>query len=193
MKIEKLPSGSYRVKKMYKGKTYTVIFDYKPTQKEAIEEMAKELGKMKEKSNGMTFSVAAQEYIESKRNVLSPSTIRGYDMIIRRIPPWFMEKNVHDITQMGVQREINALSKDHGAKSVRNHHGFISVVLGMFNPNLKTNTTLPQEVKNEPYIPSSEDVKKILDKAKGTAYEVPIILACYGLHRSEICAIREKM
>ena len=33
MKIEKLPSGSYRIRKMYKGKTYTVIFDYKPTQK----------------------------------------------------------------------------------------------------------------------------------------------------------------
>ena len=30
MKIEKLPSGSYRVRKMYKGKTYSVIFNHKP-------------------------------------------------------------------------------------------------------------------------------------------------------------------
>ena len=43
MKIEKLPSGSYRVRKMYKGKTYTVVFDYKPTQKEALQAISAEL------------------------------------------------------------------------------------------------------------------------------------------------------
>ncbi len=36
MKIEKLPSGSYRIRKMYKGKSYQIVTDYKPTQKEAI-------------------------------------------------------------------------------------------------------------------------------------------------------------
>ena len=41
MKIEKVPSGSYRVRKMYKGKMYTVIFEGKPTQKQAMLEMAK--------------------------------------------------------------------------------------------------------------------------------------------------------
>ena len=46
MKIEKLPSGSYRIRKMYKGQTYTVIFDYKPTQKEAMQAMAAELDKV---------------------------------------------------------------------------------------------------------------------------------------------------
>ena len=45
MKIEKLPSGSYRIRKTYKGQTYTVIFDSKPTQKEAMLAMAKELEK----------------------------------------------------------------------------------------------------------------------------------------------------
>ena len=33
MKIEKLPSGSYRIRKMYKGQMYAVVFDEKPTQK----------------------------------------------------------------------------------------------------------------------------------------------------------------
>ena len=32
MKIEKLPSGSYRIRKMYKGQMYAVVFDEKPTQ-----------------------------------------------------------------------------------------------------------------------------------------------------------------
>lgn len=48
---------------------------------------------------------------------------------------------------------------------------------------------MPQKLKNEPYIPSDEDVKRILDYSKGTQFEIPLILACYGMRRSEICAL----
>lgn len=189
MKIEKLPSGSYRIRKMYKGKTYTVTFDGKPTQKEAMMAMAKKLERVQDSHKRMDFREAAGRYIESKRNVLSPSTIRGYDIIIKQISESFLEKSVYDITSLDVQKEINKFSKGHSPKSVRNFHGFISAILGMFCPNLKLNTTLPQKVKNEPYIPSDEDIKRILEYAKGTEYEIPIVLACYGMRRSEICAL----
>ncbi len=189
MKIEKLPSGSYRIRKMYKGKNYTVITDYKPTQKEAIQLMADELDKVQKKYERMTFQRAAEEYIASKHNVLSPSTIRGYNGILRNLPGAFLGKNINDITAMDVQTEINRLSGSHSPKTVRNYHGFISAVLGAFCPNLKICTTLPQKLKNEPYIPSDEDVKRILDYAKDTKYEIPLILACYGMRRSEICAL----
>lgn len=190
MKIEKRGPDSYRVRKMYKGKMYTVTFEHKPTQKEAITAMAKELQKIQEKHKSLTFQAAAEEYIESKRNVLSPSTIRGYHGIMRRISKEILEENIHDITSLEVQAEINRVSRSHSPKTVRNHHGFISAVLGTFCPSLKINTTLPQKVKREPYIPSDEDVKRILECAKGTEYEIPIILACYGLRRSEICALK---
>lgn len=189
MKIEKLPSGSYRIRKMYKGQAYTVVFDKKPTQKEALNAMAKELDKVQQKHTSMTFKDAAEEYIESKRNVLSPSTIRGYAGIIRQIPEKFLSENIHDITALDVQAEINRMAKDHSPKTVRNHHGFISAVLCVFCPNLKLTTTLPQKVKNEPYIPTDEDVRRILEYSRGTEYEIPLILACYGLRRSEICAL----
>lgn len=189
MKIEKLPSGSYRVRKMYRGKTYTVVFKNRPTQKEALNAIASELNKIQEKHENLTFQCAAEKYIESKRNILSPSTIRGYTGILRRIPDTFLKENVHDITALDLQNEINRISKIYSPKTVRNYHGFISAVLGVFCPNLKLNTTLPQKLKNEPYTPSREDVKKILEAAKDTEYEIPIILACYGLRRSEICAL----
>ena len=189
MKIEKRGSGSYRVRKMYKGQMYTVNFDHKPTQKEAMLAMADELQKVQTKHKSMDFKAAAEEYIEIKRNIISPSTIRGYDIIIRQLSKSFCEKNVHDITALDVQTEINIISKKSSPKTVRNYHGFISAVLGTFCPNLKISTTLPQKVKNEPYIPSDEDVRKILECAKGTEYEVPIVLACYGMRRSEICAL----
>ena len=189
MKIEKRGADSYRVRKMYKGKMYTVTFDYKPTQKEAMQAMAAELDKVQGKRNGMIFREAAGKYIESKRNILSPTTIRGYNAAVRSISENFNGQNVHDITALDVQAEINRLARNRSPKTVRNYHGFISSVLGAICPNLKICTTLPQKVRNEPYIPSDEDVRKILKHAGGTEYEIPLILACYGLRRSEICAL----
>lgn len=189
MKIEKLPSGSYRIRKMYKGQMYTVTFEHKPTQKEAMQAMAAELDKVQTKHESLTFKAAADKYIESKKNVLSPSTITGYNVTIRQISDTFLEKNVHDITVLDVQTEINRMAKKCSPKTVRNYHGFISAVLGVFYPSLKLTTTLPQKVKKKPYIPSDEEIRKILDCAKGTEYEIPIVLACYGMRRSEICAL----
>lgn len=189
MKIEKLPSGSYRIRKMYKGKTYQIVTDYKPTQKDAIKMMAEELDRIKVKRKRMTFQDAADEYIESKRNVLSPSTVRGYAGIIGILSDVFLGKTIEDIEQIDIQKEVNRIANGRSPKTVRNCHGFISAVLGTFCPNLKINTTLPQKVKNEPYIPTDEDVRKVLECAKGTDYEIPLVLACYGMRRSEICAL----
>ena len=61
MKIEKLPSGSYRIRKMYKGQMYTVVFNEKPTQKEAMQAMAAEPDKIKSKKYHLTFTEAAQQ------------------------------------------------------------------------------------------------------------------------------------
>lgn len=189
MKIEKLPSGSYRIRKMYKGKIYTVITEYKPSQKDAIQLMAAELDKIQGKFEKMTFGAAAEEYIASKRNVLSPTTIRSYGTITKMLSTEFSSMNINDITVRDVQIEINRLTKGRSPKTIRNYHGFISSVLGVFCPHLKLNTTLPQKIKNKPYIPTDDDIKKILEYAKDSEYEIAIILACYGMRRSEICAL----
>lgn len=189
MKIEKLPSGSYRIRKMYKGKTYSVVTDYKPTQKEALQLLAAELDKAPTKSEHLTFRTASEKYIEMKNNVLSPRTIKEYKETPDRLSDSFNELLISDITQQDIQAEINLLSKSKSPKTVRNYHGFISAVIGTFRPDMKIHTTLPQKVKSEAYIPSDDDVKRILTHAKNTAYEIPIALACYGLRRSEICAL----
>ena len=89
MKIEKLKSGSYRIRKMYKGETYTVVTDYKPTQKEAIQLLAAEMDKTAAPKVRMTFKTAADDYIDTKRNVLSPATIAGYESVVRRLSDKF--------------------------------------------------------------------------------------------------------
>ena len=51
---------------------YTVSFEHKPTQKEAVQAMATELDKVKNANAQMTFRKAAESYVDMKRNVLSP-------------------------------------------------------------------------------------------------------------------------
>lgn len=188
MKIEKLPSGSYRIRKMYKGIIYTVICDYKPSTIEAMK-LINESYQTSSYSGPITFKLAAEKYIELKKNVLSPRTLKEYSDTPSRLSDTFNKLKISEITQIDIQKEINILSIDKAPKTVRNYHGFISAILGMFRPELRISTTLPQKIKNEPYIPSDHDVKQVLEFSRGTMYEIPIILACYGLRRSEICAI----
>lgn len=191
MKIEKLPSGSYRVRKMYQGHNYAVTFDHKPTQKEIMQAIADEMNKVQvdKKTTRLTFATAAAKYISVKSNVLSPSSINGYESIVRNLSDNFKSEYINEITSIDIQKEINDYSVNRSAKTVRNAHGFISAVLGMFCPNTIISTTLPQKVKSAEYIPSDDDVKRILEYAKGSAYEIPLLLATFGLRRSEICAL----
>lgn len=189
MKIEKLPSGSYRVRKMYKGENYSLVFDHKPTQKEALQAIAAELDKVKTKYDRLTFRGSAGEYVEMKRNVLSPKTIKEYSEMPKRFPEWFNNLPLSEISQVDINKVVNEWSKTKSPKTVSNYHGFISAILGTFRPDMKIYTKLPQKVKSDPYTPSQDDVRKILEAAKGTKYEVAITLACYGMRRSEICAL----
>lgn len=191
MKIEKLKSGSYRIRKMYKGVAYSVVTDYKPTQKEATILLAQELEKAQSPKMHITFETAANKYIEMKSNVISPSTITGYTSIIHSLSKSFKKIIITDITSVDVQAEINRYAKGRSAKTVRNMHAFISAVLGSYTPNLQLNTTLPMYVKPKAYIPSDDDIRAILEKSRGSKYESALILASFGLRRSEICALTD--
>lgn len=172
---------------MYKGRTYTLIFDHKPSQKELIDSLA---DKMKEANvyNG-TFKYYANDYIKSRSNVLSPSTVHTYERLIKSISDDFNSQRLSDITQTDVQKEINRYAETHAPKTVRSLHGFVAAVLGAYRPQLVLRTTLPQKIIKESYLPSEEDVKTILNKAKGTEDSIAFQLGVLSLRRSEICAL----
>ena len=167
MTIEKLPSGSYRIKQMYKGKRYSITVDHKPTQKEATILMAE---RMQDIVSGKTaaLSKCIEDYIDSKHNVLSPSTIKGYVAVTRNSPQWFLDMNVYDITQYDIQRAINEYSTNHSPKSVRNFHALMISAIKMFRPNISFNTTLPQKDAKETTVPNHDDIIRLLDAMRKT-------------------------
>jgi integrase len=190
MTIDKLPSGKYRVRMMKDKKVYHLTYDYKPTKKEAENDLYALIQEKTEKKNGkLTFEEAAEKYIDSKKNVLSPTTIRSYTVIKRNLSKWFLEFPIDKISQVELNKQVNELALNHSPKTVRNQHGFISAVLGTFRPEMQIYTTLPQKRKIEPYIPSDEDIKKLLEELKETDAYVPIILAAWGMRRGEILAL----
>ena len=188
MKVEKLTDNTYRVRKVYKGRRYTAYFDHIPDEKEVFIIMADKMKNTEYGQNKGSFGAYCYKYIDSKVNVLSPSTIGGYKKIVRTLSEGFKNKNLYDIEQIDIQNEVNSYAVDHSPKSVRNLHGFISAVLGVFRPNMKIHTTLPQKRKFDGNTPTTEGVKMILEASKGTPYHIAFQLAVLGMRRSEICA-----
>lgn len=186
MTIEK-HHGGYRISKMVKGKRYRVYVDHEPTESEAFLLIAKKANEITPSSD-ITFKTACDLYIESKSNVLSVTTIYGYKAIMKSISEGFMQTYLSKISLPAVQTELNKYSVKHTPKSVKNMSGFITGVLKFFSVQINS-PKLPQKEKKSPYIPSKEEVKKIFHEIKGSRIEIPVMLACMGLRRSEICAL----
>ena len=187
MKIEELPSGSYRIRKTYKGKTYTKIFDHMPTDKEAFIAMT-ELMQDDSPIKG-TFEKYAKEYIKNREGVISPASTRTYNIKLNQLSEVFRKSNIYDINSETVQREISLFSKDHAPKTTKSLYGFVSSVMAAYRPNLRLRVKLPQTIVGEAYEPTNEDVKAILKHAKGTEYSIPFQLGVFGCRRGEICAL----
>lgn len=198
----KLPSGSWRCrvyshtdgngKKIYKSFTCS---DPSPKGKRKCEAMAAAWAIEKENEtatrNDMTFGDALDQYIASRENVLSPTTIRDYRNIRKKHVPSLMPLMVSEITQNDIQKAINIEAIRLSPKTVRNTHGLISAVLHVYRPEFALNTALPKKVRTELNIPTEDEVKRLMAACKGTELELPVLLAVFGpMRRGEICALR---
>ena len=189
--LEKLPSGSWRYRKYINGKTIRITFDHKPTENEITLALVDKVKDIPVTNNLVrnSFAMCCESYINAKSQVLSPSTIKAYRSIINAISEDIMTMPIDDVTQIVVQQEVNRYAKDHTPKTTTNFSSFMVTVISMFKPETAIRITLPQKVKKDPYIPTDNDVKAILSALKDTEFEIPILLGCYGMRRSEIIAL----
>ncbi len=181
--------STYRIEKMHKGKRYNITLDHRPTKSEA-EELIWEIIKNTDSSMpSATFEAAANDYIKSKDLILSPATVKGYKSILDSMPYEFKNARLNALNPKRVQILLNESARRLSPKSVRNLSGFISSVMKSVNSNWNNNVTLPQRKVEQFYVPEKEDVKRILEAAKGSHYEIPLWLAVFGLRRSEVLAL----
>lgn len=194
-KAKKLPSGSWRVL-AYTGKDENGKRQYKSfvadSKKEAEYQAAEYVYKRKKenKAENLTFQQASDRYIESKSNILSPSTIWGYRIMQRNAFPLLLNEKIGELAVNNIiQEQMNQNAAKYSAKSLRNQHGFISAVMKHFRYALPETSLKPLENKAIA-VPSEKEVEKILGVLKGTDVECEALLALTcSLRQSEIAAL----
>lgn len=180
-KPRQLPSGTWFGRVMIDGERVSVSAE---TDKEyyakakAIKAGLLEANKSK---SGITLKSAIREYIDESENILSPSTIRGYEIIYRNRFSDYMDK---DIKTINYQAMLNDESKKVSEKTVINAWALVSPALknaGIVVPNVR-----------KPSVPESdedwldyEQIKVFLNAIKGNPAEAAALLALHGLRTSE--------
>lgn len=190
---KKLPSGNYRVR-VYdsiskKYKSFTAA-----TKKEAERLAADWLGGKTERaeSSDLTVKEAVRQYIDSKSGILSPSSIRGYDIILKNALGGIKDCTLGKLTEKTLQMWVSENAKRYSPKSVRSQYGLVTAALRQNRVSLDYDTILlPRPQKYEPAIPTEEQMSQILHMVEGTNVELPVTMAItLGLRQSEIAGLK---
>ena len=189
---QKLPSGSWRCRiHIGEGKYKSFTAD---TKKEALQRAYKYMedhpSAAEIREGGATVKRLMQDYIDSKRNIISPTTVISYDKILRLYFLEIQEKRVRDLSHKMIQDAVNDLAATVSPKTVRNAYSLLRASVRRHNPSLFEEITLPKREVSEMRIPTNEEVCRILQYYKDTRYELPLALAAFcGLRREEILAL----
>jgi integrase len=193
MKATKLPSGNWRCR-AYDNKTKKCKSFTAPTKKEA-EYLAAEWLNDKNQKRSLSRETVAQcvrNYIESKENILSPSSIRGYLIILNNSINEIENININDLTERDLQSWVNSNASRYKPKSVKSQYGLVTAALRQAKIMLDFNSVLlPRIPKSEKKIPNEKEVALILEMVEGTSVELPVTIAVtLGLRQSEIAALK---
>lgn len=186
MKPRKLKSGTWFVQAQVNGQRRSFSA---PSRAEVIRK-ATEYKLTAVDAPSQPLGALIDDYIAVKRNVLSPTTIKRYELTRRSELQRLMSIPVRELTSDRVQAEVNIMAADHSPKTVRNAYGLIRATLSLYAPEITLKVTLPQKKKVEYEVPTTEQVYELIDNA-GKSLKIAIMLAAFcGLRRGEIAALR---
>jgi len=181
----KLKSGSWFIQLRLNGVSVPVTAS---TRKECIEtaqliKAEHRAGKRAvERSDATpTLGAAIDGYIEKRKNVLSPSTVRGYQAIRRsRFLP-VMDKKISAIDW---QKAVNDEARICSPKSVKNAWGLVRSVLA--ENGIDVSVRLPASAPHEKEWLTADQIPTFIEAVSGQPCEIGALLALSGLRRSEI-------
>lgn len=184
---KQMPSGNWRVqvflgtnadgKKMKKSITA-------PTRWQAEMLAAEFLESVQTARSKFTVAQAVRGYIDSKKNVLSPSTVYCYEIILKNRLQMLMPLDIHDVDSFVMQRAINEEAATKTRKTIAEAKNLIGAALKMYGVNPQWNVTLPPKVPKVNELPTAEQVIRMI---RGTEIELPCLLAMWlSLRMSEV-------
>lgn len=197
-KAKKLPSGNWNVL-VYAGTDSNGKRKYESftaeSKKEAeflAAEFALKRKELRDPKN-LTVQEAIKRYVDSKDGVLSPSTIRGYRTIQNNNLQALWNVRLSALTNETIQLALTQEATTHSPKSVSNMCGLLTAALKMFAPGFVVRVSLPRKKERRSTVPVDAQIKQLLELARGTEIELPIILAAMGsLRAGEIAALTQE-
>lgn len=197
-KAKKLNSGNWRVQvfshyEIVEGNKKPRYRSFTASTKAEAEMLATQFANDKERysHDRLTVREAVRSYIDSKSSVLSPSTLRAYEVNYKNRLEFLGDYMVDDIRSADLQMYINTLAADLSPKSVKNIYNMVLAAIRQHSDR-NYRVTLPQRAPKELHIPDDDQVKLLLDNARPDL-RLAILLASVGtLRRGEICGLKYK-
>ena len=190
---KRLPSGSWNVQ-IYShrnSKGRRVYKSFTAGTKRQAELLAAEYkcGKQRIVDDNKTVYEAVTGYINAKEGVLSPSTVRGYERMIKYYKP-IEHIKLYQLTNEQIQIFVSDLARDLSPKTVSNVFGLLSSSIALYLPDKHIRVTLPRIIHKKTLSPSDEDVRGLYDAACDELKKC-IALSAYGsMRRGEISALK---
>ncbi len=190
---KKLPSGNWNIRMRLGGKEISIT---KPTAAECKKEAA--YIKSAYKAEKMQFSSADEQtleqiitkYIEHCRTVgLSPSTIGGYENVLRNRFKGYMKRRVKDIKSWSdmVDAELEICAP----KTVKNAWSLVTSSLKHAKIQIAESVSTGKKKKVSPIILDPEDeLPTFLHAIIGHRYEMEMLLGLHSLRMSEILGLK---
>lgn len=198
-KAHRLPSGSwncrvfvgYEMRNGEKKRKYQSITA--DTKRECERQAAMFSGGQTSRFEDMTVLEAVRIYIDSKQNILSPSTLRGYESIYRNAFADIGSVRLSKLTVRNVQEWTNDIAAVSSPKTVRNK---LDLFLAAYKlqTGILLNVSVPSPKKPDLHTPTTEEIETLLahvsKNERSKELELCIRLAAFcGLRLSEICAL----
>ena len=187
-KPRKLPSGSWFVQLRLCGQSIPITA---PTEKACTQQAqlvkAEHLaGKRTVAVSPRTLKQAMTAYVDSRVNILSPSTVHGYKTIVKTR---FLSWSSSPVAKIDFQKMVNEEAKLCGPKTLKNAFGLVAAAVeaeGLPRPSV----SLPQLGKADHAFLQPEQIQTLIKEIRDNVHELPILLGLHGLRRSEIFDLR---
>ena len=129
-----------------------------------------------------TLKACIEDYISSNSKTLSPSTLRGYDYILKKR---FSSAMLQPVDAIDWQKAINTDAEKYKPKTVKNSWGLVTASLNYAGYNIP-NVNLPAVPVPETQFLDHKQIIEFLDAIEGDIAELPALLALHSLRASEM-------
>lgn len=182
-KYRVLADGSLLGQLMVNGQRETIKADSEEEYKARVDALRTGILEMKKRPEKRPLQKVLRDYIDKNDGVLSPSTIRGYEIIYKNRFKKYITLPICDIDfQSMIKAEIQT---GRSAKTIQNSWGLVSAACRSAEITLP-DVNLPQVIPVDGDFLDYEQIQVFLSAVKGDPVECAALLMLHSLRLSEL-------